>query len=33
MSNSDNFKSNEKELMEFYGYKGISGRIKLESNF
>jgi len=33
MSNSDNFKSNEKELMEFYGYKGISGRIKIRIKF
>ena len=33
MSKLDNFKSNEKELMDFYGYKGISGRIKIRIKF
>ena len=29
MTGLDNFKSNEKELMDFYGYKGTFGRIKI----
>jgi len=33
MTNSDSFKSNEKELMDFYGYKGTSGRIKIRMKF
>ena len=33
MSKLNNFKSNEKELMDFYGYKGISGRIKIRIKF
>lgn len=33
MSKTDNFKSNEKELMEFYGYNGSSGRLKLRLKF
>ncbi len=33
MTNNDNFKSNEKELMEFYGYTGIFGRLKLRLKF
>jgi acetyltransferase-like isoleucine patch superfamily enzyme len=33
MTNNDNFKSNEKELMEFYEYTGIFGRLKLRLKF
>jgi len=33
MTNSDNFKKNEQELMDFYGYKGISGKIKIRFKF
>ena len=33
MVNSDNFKANEQELMDFYGYKGHSGRIKIRMKF
>ncbi len=33
MTNLDNFKSNEKELMDFYGYKGTFGRIKIRIKF
>ena len=33
MTNNDNFKSNEKELMKFYGYTGIFGRLKLRLKF
>jgi acetyltransferase-like isoleucine patch superfamily enzyme len=33
MSNSDYFKKNEFELMEYYGYKGQSGRLKLRLKF
>jgi acetyltransferase-like isoleucine patch superfamily enzyme len=33
MTNSDNFKNNEQELMEYYGYKGISGKIKIRMRF
>ena len=30
---SDSFKSNEKELMDYYGMKGTSGRIKIRFKF
>jgi len=33
MTNSDNFKNNEQELMDYYGYKGISGKIRLRMKF
>ncbi len=33
MIDLDNFKSNEKELMDFYGYKGKFGRIKIRIKF
>ena len=33
MTGLDNFKSNEKELMDFYGYKGTFGRIKIRIKF
>ena len=33
MSNSDYFKKNELELMEYYGYTGQSGRLKLRLKF
>ncbi len=33
MTNPDNFKTNERELMEYYGHKGISGKIKLRMKF
>jgi len=33
MTNQDNFKANEKELMDFYGYKGTTGKIKIRIKF
>jgi len=33
MTNSDNFKDNEQELMDYYGYNGVSGRIKIRMKF
>jgi len=33
MSNSDSFKKNEKELMDFYGYQGSTGRFKIRLKF
>ena len=33
MSDSDNFKLNEKELMDFYGYEGSFGRLKIKMKF
>ena len=33
MSNPNNFKNNESELMEYYGYKGQLGRLKLRFKF
>ena len=33
MANSNNFKENEKELMDYYGYKGISGKFKIKMRF
>ena len=33
MNNSNNFKNNESELMEYYGYKGNIGKIKLRLKF
>ena len=33
MVDSDNFKVNEQELMDFYGYKGYIGRIKIRIKF
>lgn len=33
MTNSDYFKANEQELMDFYGYKGSVGRIKIRMKF
>ncbi len=33
MTDSDYFKNNEDELMEYYGYKGQSGRIKIRWKF
>ena len=33
MTNVDNFKANEQELMDFYGYKGVIGRIKIRMKF
>ena len=33
MNNSNNFKTNESELMEYYGYKGNIGKIKLRLKF
>lgn len=33
MVNSDSFKTNEKELMDYYGYKGAIGRIKIRMRF
>ena len=33
MTGLDNFKSNEKELIDFYGYKGTFGRIKIRIKF
>ena len=33
MVDSDNFKANEQELMDFYGYKGHIGRIKIRMKF
>ena len=29
----DTFKINEKELLEYYGYSGITGKLKLRSNY
>lgn len=33
MTDSESFKKNEKELMDFYGYKGSIGRIKIRMKF
>lgn len=33
MVESNSFKTNEKELMDYYGYKGIVGRIKIRMKF
>jgi len=33
MTDSDSFKVNERELMDFYGYKGNIGRIKIRMKF
>ena len=33
MNNSNNFKTNESELMEYYGYNGNIGKIKLRFKF
>jgi len=33
MSDSDYWKLNENELMEYFGYKGVFGRIKLKTRF
>ena len=33
MGNLDSFKKNEEELMEYYGYKGGSGRLKIKMKF
>jgi acetyltransferase-like isoleucine patch superfamily enzyme len=33
MTNSNNFKENEQELMDFYGYRGVMGRIKIRIKF
>ena len=33
MNNSNNFKTNESELMEYYGYNGHIGKIKLRLKF
>ena len=33
MNNSNNFKTNESELMEYYGYNGNIGKIKLRLKF
>ena len=33
MTDSDNFKNNEQELMDYYGCKGISGKIKIRIKF
>jgi acetyltransferase-like isoleucine patch superfamily enzyme len=33
MASEDNFKENEQELMDFYGYKGSIGRIKIRMKF
>ena len=33
MNNSNNFKTNESELMKYYGYEGNIGKIKLRSKF
>mgnify|MGYP003992730441 FL=1 len=33
MTDSDNFRNNEQELMDHYGYKGISGKIKIRMRF
>ena len=33
MVDSDNFKANEQELMDFYGYKGYIGRVKIRIKF
>jgi acetyltransferase-like isoleucine patch superfamily enzyme len=33
MTDSDSFKANEQELMDFYGYKGGIGRIKIRMKF
>lgn len=33
MANSDYFKKNENELMEYYGYEGAFGRLKLRWKF
>ena len=33
MTNSVSFKANEKELMDYYGYQGIMGRVKIRLKF
>jgi len=33
MTDSDSFKKNEEELMDFYGYKGSIGRFKIRMKF
>lgn len=33
MVDSDSFKANEKELMDYYGHKGTIGRIKIRMRF
>lgn len=33
MVDSDNFKANEQELMDFYGYNGYIGRVKIRIKF
>ena len=33
MTNDDNFKTNEEELMKYYGFSGILGRLKLRLKF
>ena len=33
MTNNDNYSKNEHELMEYYGYKGIGGKIKIRIKF
>ena len=33
MTSTDSFKENERELMDFYSYKGITGRIKIRMKF
>lgn len=33
MSNPDNYKTNLHELMKYYGYSGISGKIKIQLKF
>jgi len=33
MTNSDNFSANERELMEFYGYKGSMGKLRIRIKF
>jgi len=33
MTNSNNFKENEQELMDYYGFKGIKGKIEIRMKF
>ena len=33
MTNSNSFNTNEKELMDYYGYRGIVGKIKIRMRF
>jgi acetyltransferase-like isoleucine patch superfamily enzyme len=33
IESADNFKANEQELMDYYGYKGAIGRIKIRMKF